>query len=124
MQSPFGNSLTGAPRSLMQQPAGMQQQQMGVGGLFEQMHQNFGNAMNSMRAQPLQVYQDYLTQTYVQPAAEQMQGKVQEFVGLVDQAEGVHFDADQTFGFGGGPMQPQMMGGMGSPQDQGLNMQP
>jgi hypothetical protein len=123
MQSPFGNSLTGAPRSLMQQPAGMQQQQMGVGGLFEQMHQNFGNAMNSMRAQPLQVYQDYLTQTYVQPAAEQMQGKVQEFVGLVDQAEGVHFDADQTFGFGGGPMQPQMMGGMGSPQDQGLNMQ-
>ena len=123
MQSPFGNSLTGAPRSLMPQPAGMQQQQMGVGGLFEQMHQNFGNAMNSMRAQPLQVYQDYLTQTYVQPAAEQMQGKVQEFVGLVDQAEGVHFDADQTFGFGGGPMQPQMMGGMGSPQDQGLNMQ-
>jgi hypothetical protein len=90
-----------------------QQQQMGVGGLFEQMHQNFGNAMNSMRAQPLQVYQDYLTQTYVQPAAEQMQGKVQEFVGLVDQAEGVHFDADQTFGFGGGPMQQTMAQQMG-----------
>jgi hypothetical protein len=119
MQTPFGNSLTGAPRSLMQQPAGMQQQQqqMGVGGLFEQMHQNFGNAMNSMRAQPLQVYQDYLTQTYVQPAAEQMQGKVQEFVGLVDQAEGVHFDADQTFGFGGGPMQQTMaqQTGLGAP---------
>jgi hypothetical protein len=59
------------------------------------------------------VYQDYLTQTYVQPAAEQMQGKVQEFVGLVDQAEGVHFDADQTYGFGGGPMQQQMLSGMG-----------
>jgi hypothetical protein len=86
------------------------QEQMGVGGLFEQMNQGFGNAMAGMRAQPLQVYQDYLTQTYVQPAAEQMQGKVQEFVGLVDQAEGVHFDADETFGFGGGPMQQGMMG--------------
>lgn len=113
VQSPFGNSLTGGPRSMGMQPMGMPQQQMGVGGLFEQMHQGFGNAMAGMRAQPLQVYQDYLTQTYVQPAAEQLQGKVQEFVGLVDQAEGVHFDADQTFGFGGGPMQPQMMGGMG-----------
>lgn len=122
MQSPFGNSLTGGPRSLgsAEMP---QQQQMGVGGLFEQMHQNFGNAMNSMRAQPLQVYQDYLTQTYVKPAAEQMQGKVQEFVGLVDQAEGVHFDADQTFGFGGGPMQPQMMGGGGSSAFGGLQQQ-
>ena len=82
-----------------------QQQQMGVGGLFEQMHQSFANTMNIMQAQPLKVYQDYLSQTYVQPAAEEMQGKVQEFVGLVDQAEGVHFGADQTFGFGGGPMQ-------------------
>jgi hypothetical protein len=127
MQSPFGNSLTGAPRSLMQQPAGMQQQQMGVGGLFEQMHQSFGNKINTMQSQPLQVYQDYLTQTYVGPVAEQMQGKVQEFVGLVDQAEGVHFGADETFGFGGGPMQQQMlsgnMGGMVGAQNQGLNPQ-
>jgi hypothetical protein len=63
----------------------------------------------------------------VQPVAEQMQGKVQEFVGLVDQAEGVHFDADETFGFGGGPMQQQMlsgnMGGMVGAQNQGLNPQ-
>ena len=109
------------------------QGQMGVGGLFEQMNQGFGNAVNSMRAQPLQVYQDYLTQTYVQPAAEQMQGKVQEFVGLVDQAEGSHFGADETFGFGGGPMQQQgmspmglgsrNMGGMVGQQNQGLNTQ-
>jgi hypothetical protein len=156
VQSPFGNSLTNHLRNQMgtldsmgqafqeQNREGgtgaytggapqMSQQQMGVGGLFEQMHQGFGNAVAGMRAQPLQVYQDYLTQTYVQPAAEQMQGKVQEFVGLVDQAEGVHFDADQTFGFGGGPMQQQMMGasslggrnmgGMVGPQNQGLNMQ-
>jgi hypothetical protein len=144
VQSPFGSSLTNHLRNQMGtldamgqafQAQGRQnmaqpdvlpsspnrmmpQQQMGVGGLFEQMHQGFGNAIAGMRAQPLQVYQDYLTQTYVQPAAEQMQGKVQEFVGLVDQAEGVHFGADETFGFGGGPMQQQMMsnmGGMASP---------
>jgi soluble lytic murein transglycosylase-like protein len=139
VQSPFGSSLTnhlrnqmgtldamGQPfqaqgRQNMAQPdvlpsspnRMMPQQQMGVGGLFEQMHQGFGNAIAGMRAQPLQVYQDYLTQTYVQPAAEQMQGKVQEFVGLVDQAEGVHFGADETFGFGGGPMQQTMMSNMG-----------
>lgn len=113
-----------------------QQPQMGIGGLFQQMHQNFGNAIAGMRSSPLKVYQDYLTQTYVQPAAEQLQGKVQEFVGLVDQAEGAHFGADQTYGFGGGPMQQQMMpntglgpqgaGGLGSmrnPQNDGLESQ-
>jgi hypothetical protein len=129
--SPFGNSLTDNKRGPLsfspaittpgytdpgpgQIPAGMQgdqlraqQQQMGVGGLFQEMHQNFNNAISGLRSSPLRVYQDYLTQTYVQPAAEQMQGKVQDFVGLVDQAEGVHFGADETFGFGGGPMQPQ-----------------
>jgi hypothetical protein len=106
--SPFADPMTNnfgpSPNKMMPQ------QQMGVGGLFEQMHQGFGNAMAGMRAQPLQVYQDYLTQTYVQPAAQEMQGKVQEFVGLVDQAEGVHFGADETFGFGGGPMQGGLMG--------------
>jgi hypothetical protein len=127
--SPFGTPLnTSRP---MQPQQG--QPQMGVGGLFEQMHQNFGTEIAGLRSSPLKVYQDYLTQTYVQPAAEQMQGKVQEFVGLVDQAEGVHFGADQTYGFGGGPMQQTMMsnmglgarnmGGMVGPQDQGLNMQ-
>jgi hypothetical protein len=123
-------------------PTGMQgdqlraqqgQPQMGIGGLFQQMHQNFGNEIAGRRSSPLTVYQDYLTQTYVQPAAEQMQGKVKEFVGLVDQAEGVHFNAEKTYGFGGGPMQQTMMsntglgarnmGGMVGPQDQGLNAQ-
>lgn len=126
--SPFANPMTdtfnnpGQMQAAQQQQrlayeprtgGGMGQPQMGIGGLFEQMHQNFGNEIAGMRSSPLRVYQDYLTQTYVQPAAEQMQGKVQEFVGLVDQAEGVHFGADQTFGFGGGPMQQQMLSGMG-----------
>lgn len=97
--SPYANPMT----DTFQQ--GPMQQGGGVGGLFQQMHQNFGNEIAGLRSSPLKVYQDYLTQTYVQPAAEQMQGKVQEFVGLVDQAEGVHFGADETFGFGGGPMQ-------------------
>jgi hypothetical protein len=102
--SPFAD-----PMRTVNNPEPMQagQSQTGIGALFQEMHQNFGNAVNTMRAQPLQVYQEYLNQTYVQPAAEQLQGKVQEFVGLVDQAEGVHFGAEQTFGFGGGPMQPQ-----------------
>ena len=113
--SPFANPMTD---TFNQPPGGMQmaaqqQQQMGVGGLFEQMHQNFGNEIAGLRSSPLRVYQDYLTRTYVQPAAQEMQGKVQEFVGLVDQAEGVHFGADKTYGFGGGPMQQSMMSNMG-----------
>jgi hypothetical protein len=105
VQSPFGSSLTNHLRNQM--------------GTLDAMGQAFQAQGRQNMAQPdvLQAYQDYLTQTYVQPTAEQMQGKVQEFVGLVDQAEGVHFDADQTFGFGGGPMQqtmaPQM--GLGAP---------
>ena len=118
IESPFANPMTA---TFNQQPGQMtaKASEMGVGGLFEQMHQSFGNAMNTMRSQPLQVYQDYLSQTYVQPAAEQLQGRVQEFVGLVDQAEGVHFGADETFGFGGGPLQ-QSLGGA---QNQDLNPQ-
>ena len=135
--SPFANPMTdtfnnpGQMQAAQQQAVG--QPQMGIGGLFQQMHQNFGNEIAGLRSSPLRVYQDYLTQTYVQPAAEQMQGKVQEFVGLVDQAEGVHFGADQTYGFGGGPMQQTMMsnmglggrnmGGMVGAQNQGLNPQ-
>jgi hypothetical protein len=62
-----------------------------------------------------------------------MQGKVQEFVGLVDQAEGVHFGADQTYGFGNDTIRQSMMsnmglggrnmGGMVGAQNQGLNPQ-
>ena len=124
--SPFANPMTdtfNSPGQMQMQAAQQRlayepqttigQPQMGVGGLFQQMHQNFGNEIAGLRSSPLRVYQDYLTQTYVQPAAEQMQGKVQEFVGLVDQAEGVHFGADQTYGFGGGPMQQTMMSNMG-----------
>lgn len=109
--SPFADPMTNnfgpSPNRMMPQ------QEMGVGGLFQQMHQSFGNELAGLRSSPLRVYQDYLTQTYVQPAAEQMQDKVQEFVGLVDQAEGVHFGADETFGFGNDTMRQSMMSNMG-----------
>lgn len=124
--SPFADPMTNnfgpSPNRMMPQ------QEMGVGGLFQQMHQSFGNELAGLRSSPLRVYQDYLTQTYVQPAAEQMQDKVQEFVGLVDQAEGVHFGADETFGFGNDTMRQGMMSnmGLGAPMNTngaGLNLQ-
>ena len=78
----------------------------GIGGMFESLQQ-FGQQMNQMRSSPLRVYTDYLNQTYVGPQAQEMQGKVEEFVDLVDQAERAHFGAEESFGYGR-PMQPPM----------------
>jgi hypothetical protein len=80
----------------------------GIGGMFESLQQQFGQQMNQMRSSPLRVYTDYLNQTYVGPQAQEMQGKVEEFVDLVDQAERAHFGAEESFGYGR-PMQPPMM---------------
>ena len=80
----------------------------GIGGMFESLQQQFGQQMNQMRSSPLRVYTDYLNQTYVGPQAQEMQGKVEEFVDLVDQAERAHFGAEESFGYGQ-PMQPPMI---------------
>ena len=80
----------------------------GVGGMFQNMQQQFGQQMTQMQSSPLKVYSNYLNQTYTSPQAEEMQAKVTEFVDLVDQAERAHFGAEESFGYGKPPVQAQM----------------
>ena len=81
----------------------------GIGGAFESLHQKFGQQMGMMQASPLRVYQNYLMQTYAQPEMQAEQQKVDHFLDLVDQAERAHFGAEESFGYGGGPMAQQYM---------------
>jgi len=84
----------------------------GVGGMFQNMQQQFGQQMTQMQSSPLKVYSNYLNETYTSPQAAEMQAKVTEFVDLVDQAERAHFGAEESFGYGkppASPMQPPMM---------------
>ena len=89
----------------------------GIGGMFEKMHQQFGQQMNQMQSSPLNVYSNYLNQTYSAPQAQEMQAKVAEFVDLVDQAERAHFGVEESFGYGrpsmGGQIQTMGPGSMG-----------
>jgi hypothetical protein len=82
-------------------------QMQGIGGLFQQMNQNFHGQMGMMQSQPLSVYRNYLAQTYVGPQVQKETQKVDHFVDLVDQAERAHFGVEESFGFGGGPMSQQ-----------------
>ena len=81
----------------------------GIGGAFESLQQQFGQQMGMMQASPLRVYQNYLMQTYAQPEMQAQQQKVDHFLDLVDQAERAHFGAEESFGYGGGPMAQQYM---------------
>lgn len=117
----FANSIvrpSPAPVSQQVLPAPVSQQgksdTLGIGGIFSQMNQGFQNQMGMMRSQPLNVYRNYLQETYVSPEAQQ----VDEFVGLVDQAERAHFGAEESFGFGGGPMAQSYMQKMPEPYQQ------
>ena len=89
--------------------------------MFREMHQNFGNQMNQMQSSPLKVYSNYLNQTYVGPQSQEMQGKVEEFVDLVDQAERAHFGAEESFGYGKPPA--AQMQTMGPPMQQQFQQQ-
>ena len=80
----------------------------GVGGMFQNMQKQFGQQMTQMQSSPLKVYSDYLNQTYTGPQSQEMQSKVTEFVDLVDQAERAHFGAEESFGYGKPPPQPQL----------------
>ena len=80
----------------------------GVGGMFQNMQQQFGQQMTQMQSSPLKVYSNYLNQTYTSPQAAEMQAKVTEFVDLVDQAERAHFGAEESFGYGKPPVPTQM----------------
>ena len=81
----------------------------GIGGAFESLQQRFGQQMGMMQASPLRVYQNYLMKTYAQPEMQEQQQKVDHFLDLVDQAERAHFGAEESFGYGGGPMAQQYM---------------
>jgi len=105
IQSPYANPMK-ASISAMPMPA---QPQPAIGGLFQQLHQQFGQQMGQMPSQPLKVYQNYLMQTYAQPEMQEQQQKVDHFLDLVDQAERAHFGAEESFGYGGGPMTQQYM---------------
>lgn len=120
--SPMTSNLSGV--KAMQMPGGGQMQgpnqpmahsmrsNGGIGGLFQNQFQQMGQQMNQMQSEPLNVYRNYLNQTYVGPsvsdagqgASQEMTGKVDHFLDLVDQAERAHFEAEKSFGFGGGPM--------------------
>ena len=60
------------------------QEMGGVGGMFQNMQQQFGQQMTQMQSSPLKVYSNYLNETYTSPQAAEMQAKVTEFVDLVD----------------------------------------
>ena len=81
----------------------------GIGGAFESLQQRFGQQMGMMQASPLRVYQNYLMKTYAQPEMQEQQQKVDHFLDLVDQAERAHFGAEESFGYGGGPIAQQYM---------------
>lgn len=112
IQSPYADPMKGSYSAMpmpqiatdMPMPA---QPQPAIGGLFQQLHQQFGQQMGQMQSQPLKVYQNYLMQTYAQPEMQAEQQKVDQFLDLVDQAERAHFGAEESFGFGGGPMMQQ-----------------
>ena len=91
----------------------------GVGGMFQNMQQQFGQQMTQMQSSPLKVYSDYLNQTYTGPQSQEMQSKVTEFVDLVDQAERAHFGAEESFGYGKPPSQPQLGNNMPQMQTMG-----
>ena len=123
--TPYANPMKEQMGSPMGQPM-MQSQgpgsMGGVGGMFQNMQQQFGQQMTQMQSSPLKVYSDYLNQTYTGPQSQEMQSKVTEFVDLVDQAERAHFGAEESFGYGkpaAPPMQQSLDGndmGMGMPQ--------
>ena len=96
----------------------------GIGGQFEQMNQmrnqmgqQFGQQMAGMQGAPLENYKNYLNQVYTAPEMQSataalggaLEGRVEEFVGMVDEAERAHFDAEESYGFGGGDFQKGLM---------------
>lgn len=133
IQSPYANPMKGSYSAMPMKgsysamPMPMQQiathdmpmpaqPQPAIGGLFQQLHQQFGQQMGQMQSQPLKVYQNYLMQTYAQPEMQAEQQKVDHFLDLVDQAERAHFGAEESFGFGGGPMAQQYQQALPAPR--------
>ncbi len=117
MQQPIAQQDAGGQFEQMQNQYGQQ----GVGGQFEQMNQmknQFGQQMAGMQGAPLENYRNYLNQVYTAPEMQSataalggaLQGKVQDFVEMVDEAERAHFDVQDSYGFGGGDFQQKLLG--------------
>ena len=138
----FGGLFSGGDSGGLQQATAakpqVQQSALGLGGMrggqgqmdqfqqMMQMRQGFDQQMGGMRGAPLENYKQYLNQTYTGPEMQEasaalsgaLEGRVDEFVGMVDEAERAHFDAEESFGFGGGPMS-----GGGNPLGGGRDIQ-
>ena len=125
--------------NLQQRPAARLQGGSGGGGLggmgnqFSQMQQmrgqrdnQFGQQIAGMQGAPLETYKSYLQQVYNQPEMEKatqalggaLEGRVDEFVGMVDEAERAHFGAEESFGFGGSDFQKGLMSQFENPAQQ------
>ena len=105
----------------------------GMGNQFSQMQQmrgqrdnQFGQQIAGMQGAPLETYKSYLQQVYNQPEMEKatqalggaLEGRVDEFVGMVDEAERAHFGAEESFGFGGSDFQKGLMSQFENPAQQ------
>jgi len=125
--------------NLQQRPAARLQGGSGGGGLggmgnqFSQMQQmrgqrdnQFGQQIAGMQGAPLETYKSYLQQVYNAPEMEKatqalggaLDGRVDEFVGMVDEAERAHFGAEESFGFGGSDFQKGLMSQFENPAQQ------
>ena len=125
--------------NLQQRPAARLQGGGGGGGLggmgnqFSQMQQmrgqrdnQFGQQIAGMQGAPLETYKSYLQQVYNQPEMEKatqalggaLDGRVDEFVNMVDEAERAHFGAEESFGFGGSDFQKGLMSQFENPAQQ------
>ena len=105
----------------------------GMGNQFSQMQQmrgqrdnQFGQQIAGMQGAPLETYKSYLQQVYNQPEMEKatqalggaLDGRVDEFVNMVDEAERAHFGAEESFGFGGSDFQKGLMSQFENPAQQ------
>mgnify|MGYP006403155715 CR=1 FL=1 len=105
----------------------------GMGNQFSQMQQmrgqrdnQFGQQIAGMQGAPLETYKSYLQQVYNAPEMEKatqalggaLDGRVDEFVGMVDEAERAHFGAEESFGFGGSDFQKGLMSQFENPAQQ------
>jgi hypothetical protein len=104
-----------------------------MGNQFSQMQQmrgqrdnQFGQQIAGMQGAPLETYKSYLQQVYNAPEMEKatqalggaLDGRVDEFVGMVDEAERAHFGAEESFGFGGSDFQKGLMSQFENPEQQ------
>ena len=83
-------------------PQAPQMQTGGVGGFFQDLNLD---QMGPTGDAPLDIYGNYLNDTYTAPQVESSQEQVAEFIDMIGQAERAHFGEEASFGYGGGSYQ-------------------